>query len=197
MRNQIDPRAARTKKMLQDAFSELLKIKPLDDVRIGDITSLSGINRSTFYLHYRDIYHLLGDSLLTGFDYPTVDNIPDSGSQEYDFTKDCTARCLVVTNHLQTTPHLALVALKEMNSSPYMAWARDILFSSLLCWQRYLPHLEETTPVIAATISEYILSGALGLLIWWLENSMPLTAEELGLHLATLITNTVSGYYAL
>ncbi|MGN0162797.1 MAG: TetR/AcrR family transcriptional regulator [Candidatus Ornithomonoglobus sp.] len=51
--------AQTTKKMLAYALAELLKTKPLGKITINDITSKCGVNRMTFYYHFKDIYELL------------------------------------------------------------------------------------------------------------------------------------------
>ncbi len=49
-----------TKKMLAHALAELLKTKPLNKITISDITGRCGVNRMTFYYHFKDIYELVG-----------------------------------------------------------------------------------------------------------------------------------------
>lgn len=51
--------AAFTEKAIIDAFIRLLNEKPLDKIKVKDIIDECGINRSTFYYYYEDIFHLL------------------------------------------------------------------------------------------------------------------------------------------
>jgi len=48
-----------TKHALVDSFKKLLKKKPLKKITVSDITSKCGINRMTFYYHFKDIYDLV------------------------------------------------------------------------------------------------------------------------------------------
>ena len=48
-----------TKKALADSLKALLRTRPLSKVTIADITEGCGINRMTFYYHFRDIYDLV------------------------------------------------------------------------------------------------------------------------------------------
>ncbi|MEC1476243.1 TetR/AcrR family transcriptional regulator C-terminal domain-containing protein [Bacillus haynesii] len=57
-----DRRVKRTKKMIRDALSELMKIKTFEEISVTDITKKADINRGTFYLHYEDKYDLLEQS---------------------------------------------------------------------------------------------------------------------------------------
>lgn len=54
-----------TKLNLGIALKKLLKEKPLEKIRINDLTKLAGINRQSFYYHYADIYALVGDVIRT------------------------------------------------------------------------------------------------------------------------------------
>ncbi len=53
-----DRRVRKTKKAIHDVFCELTKEKKLNEITIKELCSLADINKSTFYLHYRDIYDL-------------------------------------------------------------------------------------------------------------------------------------------
>ena len=48
-----------TKRALEASLKNLLLKKPLDKITISDITEDCGINRMTFYYHFKDIYDLV------------------------------------------------------------------------------------------------------------------------------------------
>ncbi len=51
----MDKRTKKTKQRIQDAFFDLMKDKPLEEIRVIDICKAADINRSTFYAHYEDM----------------------------------------------------------------------------------------------------------------------------------------------
>lgn len=55
----LDPRVKRTRRLLEEAFSELIREKDFQSVSIQDIAVRAGINRATFYAHFPDKYALL------------------------------------------------------------------------------------------------------------------------------------------
>ena len=58
--NKLDPRVARTHRLLLDSFSELLaEHKSIRKISIQRITEHAGVNRVTFYAHFTDKYELL------------------------------------------------------------------------------------------------------------------------------------------
>lgn len=53
----------RTKHGLDNALRELLKRKPLDQIRVRELTELCAIRRQSFYYHFTDVYALFDWSL--------------------------------------------------------------------------------------------------------------------------------------
>ena len=48
-----------TKRALEASLKELLRHKPLDKITVSDLTDHCGVNRMTFYYHFKDIYDLV------------------------------------------------------------------------------------------------------------------------------------------
>ena len=63
MSNENDLRIIKTRRLIRDAFVELLEIKGFNGITISDIADRAMINRSTFYLHYTDKYDLLQQTM--------------------------------------------------------------------------------------------------------------------------------------
>lgn len=57
--NEADPRVKRTRKLLQDAFMELLAEKSFHAITVLDIAERATLNRATFYAHFEDKYALI------------------------------------------------------------------------------------------------------------------------------------------
>jgi AcrR family transcriptional regulator len=57
----MDKRIVKTKNSVKTAFMELMFEKDINSITISDIAGKAQINRSTFYLHYKDVYAVLTD----------------------------------------------------------------------------------------------------------------------------------------
>ena len=53
----------RTRRELDEAMRILLARKPLDQLRVRELTELSGLRRQSFYYHFKDIYDLFAWSV--------------------------------------------------------------------------------------------------------------------------------------
>ena len=54
-----DRRVRKTKRLLRSALTDLLKEKPIQEIKVREIADMVDINRGTFYQHYRDVYDML------------------------------------------------------------------------------------------------------------------------------------------
>lgn len=57
--NHVDSRVIRTKRLLRQGLTALLQQKNIKQITVRELTEYVGINRGTFYLHYKDIYDLV------------------------------------------------------------------------------------------------------------------------------------------
>jgi len=51
--------SGQTKKLLAHTLVELMKDEYLDKIKITSLTKACGINRQTFYYHFKDMYELV------------------------------------------------------------------------------------------------------------------------------------------
>lgn len=63
----MDPRVARTRRALLDAFFELVQERDYDDIRVEEIADRAAVSRSTFYTHHAGKDALLAASLAGPF----------------------------------------------------------------------------------------------------------------------------------
>ena len=58
MSKNMDRRVRKTRAQLRQGLAELLKEKSLKEITVKELVEKVDINRSTFYLHYADIYDI-------------------------------------------------------------------------------------------------------------------------------------------
>ena len=58
----MDLRIIKTESSLKNALCNLVKERDFEKISVKDICEAAGINRITFYDHYKDKYDLLNDS---------------------------------------------------------------------------------------------------------------------------------------
>ena len=58
-RNSTGRPGKQAKARIRQAFTKLLREKPIQRIAVKELCQEAGVNRSTFYAHYQDIYDLL------------------------------------------------------------------------------------------------------------------------------------------
>jgi len=66
-KSETDPRVKRTRQLIQDAFTSLMREKEFDDITVKDIAERATVNRATFYAHFVDKFDILESKIMESF----------------------------------------------------------------------------------------------------------------------------------
>lgn len=157
-----DIRFLRTEHAIRGAFSDLYSRKPMNEITVKELCSLAGINKSTFYLHYHDIYELesqLGkliiDNILSIFmDYPyqnLLANSTEIWSRIIQLFDGKEPLCISVSQ----TPQLA--NLLSMIDGTIISLLTDSL-------KEKQPELSEESLAVHRMLLTFIVNGYIGLI---------------------------------
>ncbi|MEK4426550.1 TetR/AcrR family transcriptional regulator [Solibacillus sp. FSL K6-1523] len=86
MEKTMDPRTVRTRKLIVEAFNQLIISKSFEQITVKDITEQATINRATFYAHFVDKYALLEEVLSERIEQIFTENLQESPNRA--FTED-------------------------------------------------------------------------------------------------------------
>jgi len=73
----VDPRVRRTRRLLQQALTELMAEKSFRSITVQDIAERATVNRVTFYAHFADKYALLEYTIREGFRQQLRSQLPE------------------------------------------------------------------------------------------------------------------------
>lgn len=189
----IDSRIRRTKKLLREGLTQLMKEKSVNKISVRELTDLVEINRGTFYLHYKDIFDLLEqieDELCEEFqqmlDKITLRSLNDSLSLFLSI-------CLFLENNKDLCNGL----LSENGDISFLEKLKSII--SEKCFRDFpKKYFDNIKPVDSPYISAYLESGTLGIIRHWLGDSSPMrkTPEDVAYLLQSLFANGLSSITA-
>ena len=171
----LDRRVQRTRQLLQDALIALILEKGYDDVLIQDITDRANLSRATFYLHFEDKEDLLMYALRSIFDGLAEQLGPLS---QDDLTWNGAPPSLLAFQHAGENRDLYRVMLKARSAGIIAEHLREYLA------QRIRQQIEYVVPIDRLSVPfevlcQHMASSLFGLLVWWLENDTPYTAEQM------------------
>lgn len=162
-----------TKSNLRKAFWRLYENKPIEKISIKEITELSGYNRGTFYLYYKDIYDILEQSeaeILDKISCLLRDNLKAIIDQ------DLNGLIKSVLELVNPYSSYATILLGNNGDPSFTAKLKEILKPLLiLCFNEYG---DNYTDYQKKLIEEFWLSGILGLVQKWISDPQ-ISIEEL------------------
>jgi AcrR family transcriptional regulator len=178
-----DRRSLRTKRMLREAFAQLIAERGLDGFSVGELTTRADINRGTFYAHYHDMA-----DLLRRFE----DEIVADLHALKPHLQAVTLRELLAFNRKGIPPrvtielfdvlrehgHLLRVLLSSNGDAAFQARLRDRICADFVRSVLHSRYLKNPQPLTEYYIA-YYASATLGLIQRWLERDMPESSEEM------------------
>jgi AcrR family transcriptional regulator len=181
-----DRRKQRSRQQLSDALIALILEKGYDGVMIQDITDRANLSRATFYLHFDNKEDLLMHSLRSVFDALMAQIGPLS---QDNALWNGAPPSLIAFQHAGENRDLYRVMLRARSMGMVIDRLRDYL--AVLLRER----IEHATtpinlPVPVEVLCQHMASSLLGLIIWWLEQSPPYTAEQMAKMYHTLNATT-------
>jgi AcrR family transcriptional regulator len=166
----VDRRIQKTRQSIMNTFIDLLEEKGFEKITINDIAERANINRGTVYLHYTDKFDLLDKCIETYVELlfqhcanSTDTNLKASAFQsvfEY-LEKNFTIYKLLLSNEGFGIFSRRLYAIISQTVTEVIGIkSENIAFSN-----------DVTT--------HFLTSGFIGVLEWWINNSMPCNVQEI------------------
>ncbi|MCR8657692.1 TetR/AcrR family transcriptional regulator [Paenibacillus sp. T3-5-0-4] len=177
----VDLRVQRTKKLIRNAFVELLEEKELNKITINAITTKAEINRVTFYLHYKDINDLI-DSMLNELIAELEKVLLDKLDRAYK-TGDELSSLILLLEHIAENSRIYKVLLVTKNIPYFTPRLMDIL-SALIINNTEKKSIKDPEDFLKMNIPSdiaawYGTSAMIGTISMWVGNDMPYTPKFL------------------
>ncbi len=178
-----DLRVQRTRELIVEALLELTIEKGFAAVTVQDIVKRAKINRTTFYRHYQDKFDLLDRYIQAVNELP--DQSPGSGSPagSQSVIEKAIQGLVRVIEHVHRHARFFRVMLGPNGDPSFAAKVRQNIQKRI---RRLLPEALQSDRS-ADLYLNYVSSGAVGVLSWWLENEMPYSPEQMVTILSRII----------
>lgn len=162
-------RVRMTKKMIKDAYLELLERNPSEKISVTDICKVADVNRSTFYMYYEDIIMLRKDienDVLAQI--PVLSDMPETITSDEQFV-DILERFF---SYIQENRRMFRILILQSDNR---AFNRRLIENVL---EKY--HFDSTVDnhLLAKYEYVFIVSGVIGLLGSWIEDDFPMSAKK-------------------
>lgn len=164
-----DRRVRKTRTLLKNGLIKLMKEKSIKEITVQELVDEVDINRSTFYLHYKDIYDLVEQLEQEVFDSFKM-LINDFGEKKED------EKFLIAL--YQNIENYGDLAQALISSHGDMSFVHRLIMTIR---GEIAPYVEDIitqkSDIQNEYIYEYCLFGTLGLIKKWMDRSFQETAE--------------------
>ena len=177
MAERTDRRVRKTKAALRHGLAVLTQKKSIKEITVKELVEEVDINRSTFYLHYTDIYSMVSElerELLTEFKH-AIDLYPPTSSEE--------EMCRFfehIYNILSDNREICIALVSENGDISFIRQVEDFVAERI-------KKIFESGMV--KNVFDFCISGGMGLFKHWLTDENALEPA----HMAKITTDMVVG----
>ena len=167
----VDNRRVRmTKRLIKDAYLELLEENPDARVSVTDICERADLNRSTFYAHYEDTRQLRREMERDILEQvPVLIDLPDELSSDERLV-DALERFF---SYIRANAQMFRVLLLQADNRDFTRRLIDAVLKKYHVNPPHFPTFESECGYI------FVVTGAIGLMGAWLEENFPVSDREL------------------
>lgn len=168
----LDRRVRKTRTQLRKCLSRLLESKRIQNITVKELAQMADINRGTFYLHYNDVYDLLDHiqhDLLKDFEDILTQIEPDADN----LVPFIEALFIFIYNNKD----MSKVFLHDELDASFSAELQKRLRTSV--FDKYKSIIKQKNMPYFELYYDFIISGALGILVRWVDKGFEMSAHEL------------------
>lgn len=155
--------ATLTKRVLAQSLKELMQKTPLSKISVGDITAHCGVNRNTFYYHFKDKYELVNWIYYT----ETLEQI--SGFTDRDHWEEGLCKlCL----YMQENRKFYINALSVMGQNSFSEYLVDFYDNLLISCMEELPISPPPDEADVRFVARFYTYAFVGLINEWARDGM-------------------------
>ena len=184
--------AVRSRRLIRQAFLELLRQKPYEKITVTDIVTAADINRSTFYAHYPDVRGLVEEIVGEAINHST--ELADSLNIR-EFLSDPIPFLRELTSYGSDNQELYALLSRSDFAQRQMEHLKRTLIDAALHSPAF-PESVRSSPEFRIHIS-FFVGGTLTLYTMWLQGELDCTVEDITRHLSQLIQCTAPLYPGL
>ncbi len=166
----MDRRIQKTRQLIMNTFIDLLSEKGFEKITINDIAERANINRGTVYLHYMDKFDLLDKCIETH-----VELLLNHCANSTDTNLDPSA-LQSVFEYLEKN----ITIYKLLLSNEGFGFFRNRLYAVITQMLTEMIGIDpENSALLNNVTTHFLTSGFIGILEWWINNSMPCNVQEI------------------
>lgn len=172
----------RSKKLIREAFLELINEKPLEKITVTDIVNRADINRRTFYAHFQDVR-----ALVESIEDETIDKLREVLIETHNdnFFIDPLSQLLKVAEFLESNINFYRIIINSNGAEPFLTKLKSV-FTTFMQYDENVPDIIKNTTEFVI-MQNFIAGGITNILQMWFRGDTKQSLEELVTAVANLM----------
>ncbi|MDU5108954.1 MAG: TetR-like C-terminal domain-containing protein [Clostridium sp.] len=179
-----DRRIRKTKDVLKKSLIILMQEKSINSITVKELCEKADINRGTFYLHYKDVFHMLSEiekELFEEFqDMILSYEISPDKIETKPILKD-------IFTFIAKNSDFCIVILCERGDMAFMKKIVSVIYEK--GYSDWSNILKKNDKDLFDKYYSFILYGAIGLIDYWLKNGLKESPEYMAMLTENIILN--------
>lgn len=167
----LDRRIRRTKKTLLEALTELMSKKKINSITVKELTDLADVNRSTFYLYYKDIFDMvekIETELINNFS-----EAYDKFSRQATSYDDLLSFFVYLFGFVQSNAEMFKIFLNDGGDYSFIEKLKGVIE------QCKIPMDDTSSEIEIHYYMPFIISGCIGAIHQWLDDDMKIPPKDM------------------
>lgn len=177
--HKIDRRIRKTKQVLLKSLTKLMYEKKISDITVKELTDLADVNRSTFYLYYKDIFDMLEQietEMLADFSI-AFEKLRNEGTNY----ENLLAFFTYLFEFVQKNAEMSAILLGPDGDYAFIEKFKDAIIESK-------PPFDDTVSKIKIHyLRPFLISGCIGIIQQWLKDDMNISPKDMALIVIEMI----------
>lgn len=176
--------AIRSRKLIRQAFVELLQEKPLEKITVTDIVKRADINRGTFYAHYQDTR-----AVIEQIENEIIETMLEVlGEFHYrSFFQDPLPLLQKISLYLEEDLDFFRILMNASGSEKFLRKLKNIFIQHMET-DSDIPTEFKRTPTFLVR-SHFFAGGLVNLYQVWFQGEMECSLDEISLEISKIIVN--------
>lgn len=166
--------AIRSKKLIRQAFADLMENRSIDSIKVTEIVEKAGISRATFYAHFSD-----ANAVINQLENEIIEKLNDllSGLKYHKFVEDSISILYKIEGYIEEDLELFSKLIKSSSSDRFINELKQMALNKLFL-QSEIP--EEILKNKEFLISiNFIAGGMVNLYTSWIKKEIDCTLREI------------------
>ena len=174
--------AIRSRRMIREAYTVLLKEKDLSKITVTDIVNRADINRATFYAHYPDVRGVTEE-----IENEIIAKMLEV-LKEFEFTnffRNPTPLLLQLSRHLEEDAEFYRILIKANGSEMFMEKLKKV-FTDYMLNDSDIPEDMRHSKMVSLRVC-YFAGGIVNLYKQWFRGDLNCTLNDIALEVSKLL----------